>query len=602
MEAHLKLKALREAGEAERQVLLDREQAARREAEERTETVETINRIGQRLAAETELTPLVQAFTDEATKLAGARFGAFYNVSDEHGESYTLYAIAGVPREEFEKFPLPRNTELFGPTFRGEGLIRLDDVTQDPRYGQNTPQFGLPRGQLPVTSYMAVPVVSRTGAVIGGLFLGHEKPAMFPERLQPIMVGVAAQLAIAIDNARLLDKEQRARAAAEAANRAKDEFLAMLSHELRTPLNAIFGWARMLRTGELEGEAVTRALDVIERNANAQAQLIDDMLDVSRIVTGKLRLDVRPVDLRPVVEAALDAVRPAAEAKEHPPAGRAGPAGASAITGDPDRLQQVVWNLLINAVKFTPEGGRVQVQAAARGLARRDHRRATPGRASPPDVLPHVFERFRQGDSTSHAPPQRPRPGPRHRAPPGRAARRHRRGLQRRRGPGRDLHREAAGRHRPRRAGEPSRATRASDARQRRSRRRGPTLAGLRVLVVDDDADARDLVAPARSTRAPRSCVQRRPPRRFAGRAGVAARRAGLRHRDARRGRLRADPPGARAGRRREGARTPAVALTAYGRVEDRLRALSAGYSMHVPKPVDPAELATVVASLAGRT
>ena len=164
VEAHLKLKALREAGEAERQVLLDREQVARREAEEKTEIVETINRIGQRLAAETELTPLVQAFTDEATKLTGAQFGAFfYNVVDERGESYTLYTIAGVPRAEFEKFPLPRNTELFGPTFRGERVIRLDDVKQDPRYGKNAPHHGMPRGHLPVTSYFAVPVVSRTG-------------------------------------------------------------------------------------------------------------------------------------------------------------------------------------------------------------------------------------------------------------------------------------------------------------------------------------------------------------------------------------------------------------------------------------------------------
>ena len=400
VEAHLKLKALREAGEAERQVLLDREQAARREAEEKTEIVETINRIGQRLAAETELTPLVQAFTDEATKLAGAQFGAFfYNVVDERGESYTLYTIAGVPRAEFEKFPLPRNTELFGPTFRGERVIRLDDVKQDPRYGKNAPHYGMPRGHLPVTSYFAVPVVSRTGEVIGGLFLGHEKPAMFPERLEPIMVGVAAQLAIAIDNARLLDKEQRARAAAEAASRAKDEFLAVLSHELRTPLNAVYGWARMLRSGEIEGAAVTRALDVIMRNANAQVQLIDDMLDVSRIVTGKMRLDVRPVDLKTVVEAALDVVRPAAEAKELRLQAVLDPQ-AFGITGDPDRLQQVVWNLLINAVKFTPKGGRVQVHVQ-RVSSHVEIIVSDSGQGMPPDVLPHVFERFQQGDSTS---------------------------------------------------------------------------------------------------------------------------------------------------------------------------------------------------------
>ncbi len=251
-----------------------------------------------------------------------------------------------------------------------------------------------------MTSYFAVPVVSRTGEVIGGLFLGHEKAGVFPERLEPIMAGVAAQLAIAIDNARLLEQEQRARAAAEAASRAKDEFLAVLSHELRTPLNAVYGWARMLRTGEIQGEAVTRALDVIMRNANAQVQLIDDMLDVSRIVTGKMRLDVRPVD--------LTRGRRGRHRRGAPGRRGQGPRGcrpsldpqALGITGDPDRLQQVVWNLLINAVKFTPAGGRIQVHLQ-RVNSHVEIIVSDTGQGIAPDVLPHVFERFQQGDSTS---------------------------------------------------------------------------------------------------------------------------------------------------------------------------------------------------------
>jgi signal transduction histidine kinase/DNA-binding response OmpR family regulator len=594
VEVNLKLKQLR-------QTLLEREQVARREAEEKTEILETVNRIGRRLAAQTELTPLVQSFTEEATRLAGAQFGAFfYNVTDAQGESYTLHTISGVSRATFEQFPLPRNTALFAPTFRGERIIRLDDVKQDPRYGRNAPHHGMPPGHLPVTSYLAVPVVSRTGEVIGGLFLGHEKPAMFPERLEPIMAGVAAQLAIAIDNARLLEKEQRARAAAEAASRAKEEFLAVLSHELRTPLNAVYGWARMLRSGQIEGEAVTRALDVIMRNANAQVQLIDDMLDVSRIITGKMRLDVRPVDLKTVVEAALDAVRPAAEAKQIRLQALLDPQ-AVAITGDPDRLQQVVWNLLSNAVKFTPRDGRIQVHLQ-RVNSHVEIVISDSGQGILPDVLPHVFERFQQGDSTS--------------------TRRHT-GL----GLGLALVRHLVELHggtvEAFSAGEgqgstftvklPVAIARAGDAEDTRPPRRahptagvkvaasGPSLHGLRVLVVDDDRDGLDLIATIllNSGAEVRACASAaeafqalqawRPDVLISdiempGEDGYTLIR-----------RVRALDTGRMA-------RTPAVALTAYGRVEDRLRTLSAGYSMHVPKPVDPTELATVVASLAGRT
>jgi signal transduction histidine kinase/DNA-binding response OmpR family regulator len=595
VEANLKLKQLR-------QTLLEREQAARREAEEETEIVETINRIGRRLAAQTELAPLVQSFTDETTRLAGAQFGAFfYNVTDAQGESYTLYTISGVPRTAFEKFSLPRNTALFGPTFRGERIIRLDDVKQDPRYGRNAPHHGMPEGHLPVTSYLAVPVVSRSGEVIGGLFLGHEKPAMFPERLEPIMAGLAAQLAIAIDNARLLEREQQARAAAEAASRAKEEFLAVLSHELRTPLNAVYGWARMLRSGQIEGEAVTRALDVIMRNANAQVQLIDDMLDVSRIITGKMRLDVRPVDLEAVVEAAVDVVRPAAEAKHIRLQAVLDPQ-AVAITGDPDRLQQVVWNLLSNAVKFTPREGRIQVHLQ-RVNSHVEIVISDSGQGIAADVLPHVFERFQQGDSTS----TRRQTG----LGLGLALVRHLVELH-----GGTVEASSAG------EGQGStftvklpvaiaRAGESEEARPARGRAHptapvsvstsGPSLQGLRVLVVDDDRDGLDLIAAILTTGGAE--VQARPSA-AEGFEALQAWRPDVLISDI-------EMPGedgytfirrVRALDTAKVARTPAVALTAYGRVEDRLRTLSAGYSMHIPKPVDPTELVTVVASLAGRT
>jgi PAS domain S-box-containing protein len=148
--------------------------------------------------------------TDAATEVSGAAFGAFfYNVLDEHGEAYTLYSLSGVPREAFGGFPMPRNTEVFGPTFRGEGILRSDDITQDPRYGRNAPRRGMPKGHLPVRSYLAVPVTSRSGEVLGGLFFGHPDAGVFTERSERLVAGIAAQAAIAIDNARLYQAAQR---------------------------------------------------------------------------------------------------------------------------------------------------------------------------------------------------------------------------------------------------------------------------------------------------------------------------------------------------------------------------------------------------------
>jgi PAS domain S-box-containing protein len=171
---------------------------------------ETLYRIGAALAVELDLQKIVQLVTDEATRLTGGQFGAFfYNLINERGESLLLYTLSGVPREEFSRFPMPRNTAIFDPTFRGEGVVRLDDVTMDPRYGRNAPYRGMPEGHLPVRSYLAVPVVSRSGEVLGGLFFGHAEPGVFTDRRERLVVGIAAQAAVAIDNARLFEQARR---------------------------------------------------------------------------------------------------------------------------------------------------------------------------------------------------------------------------------------------------------------------------------------------------------------------------------------------------------------------------------------------------------
>ncbi|HEX8833497.1 MAG TPA: PAS domain-containing protein, partial [Abditibacteriaceae bacterium] len=191
---------------------------AERALREQTDALEAVNRIGRMLAAELDLQKLVQSITDAATEVSGAQFGAFfYNVVNENEEAYTLYTISGVPREAFSRFPMPRNTQVFAHTFNNIGVVRSDDIRADERYGQMAPHFGMPQGHLPVVSYLAVPVASRSGEVIGGLFFGHEKPGVFSEQVERKIVGLAAQSAIAMDNARLFQSVLRERAQAEQA-------------------------------------------------------------------------------------------------------------------------------------------------------------------------------------------------------------------------------------------------------------------------------------------------------------------------------------------------------------------------------------------------
>jgi PAS domain S-box-containing protein len=390
---------------------------------------------------------------------------------------------------------------------------------------------------------------------------------------------------------------ERAKRDAEAASRAKEDFLAVLSHELRTPLSAVYGWARMLQSGQLKAEAAERALDVIVRNAEAQVQLIDDLLDVSRIITGKMRLDVRPVDLEAVIRAAIDAVRPAADSKEIRLQCVLDPR-AVAITGDPDRLQQVVWNLLSNGVKFTPKRGRIQVHLQ-RTNSHVEIVISDTGQGIRKEQLPHLFERFHQADSTS----TRSHTG----LGLGLALVRHlvelHGGKVTAQSPGEGqgatftvelpvaiAHREQ---EREARVHPTARTVLLSAA--------GPSLRGLRVLVVDDDRDSLDLIHTilVSSGAEARECASASEGLKI-----VQEWRPHVLISDI-------EMPGedgytfigkVRALDFTQGGKTPALALTAYGRVEDRLRSLSAGYSMHVPKPVDPAELGVIVASLAGRS
>jgi len=382
------------------------------------------------------------------------------------------------------------------------------------------------------------------------------------------------------------------------ASRLKDEFLATLSHELRTPLNSILGWAAMLKTGSLDPPRVEKAVETIHRNAQAQSQLISDMLDMSRIVAGKLRLAVAPLDPSRVIDTALDTIRPAAEAKAIRLEAILDP-HAGPVLADPDRLQQVLWNLLTNAVKFTPKGGKVVV-ALQRVNSHVQIRVQDSGVGIPADFLPHVFDRFRQADSSSTR-----RYGG---LGLGLAIVRHLVELH-----GGTVYADSEGDGQGSvfvvrlpvmsvapLAGEAHAAPAQPASAPGEALADAPTLEGVRVLVVDDEADARELVSAVLAARGAevetatsadeglRVLKERRPDVLLCdiempggdGYGMIAA--------------VRRLSPG-------EGGRIPAGALTAYARAEDRVRCLRAGFDLHFPKPIEPAELIVAVATLATR-
>lgn len=438
---------------------------------------------------------------------------------------------------------------------------------------------GASSGRPVVRGLVAAPMVGRAGHEAGSIQATAKAAGDFDEADRSVLVFLARVAAMAAETAHMYEEAQEA-------SRLKDEFLTTLSHELRTPLNAIVGWAHLLRTGALKGDETARAIETIDRNAKAQTQLISDVLDVSRIVSGRLRLNVSPIRPSFVIEEAVESLRPAAEARRIKLRTVIEPS-AGPVLADPDRLRQIVWNLLSNAIKFTPEGGQVQACLALEGndvgITIIDN-----GVGIVPAFLPHVFDRFRQANASS----TRAHGG----LGLGLALVRHLTELH-----GGSVQAESAGEGR----GATFKvklplltADRPEDNSPGRTPPE-PKLTGIRVLVLDDDRDMLEVITAVLEREKAAVCATALPEDAFAlvqklevdvlisnlrvpGEDGYSLIR-----------RIRALGP-------ERGGGIPAVALTGYVGTEDRQKAFLAGFQAHLAKPVEPNQLVAVVASLAG--
>jgi PAS domain S-box-containing protein len=573
----------RKGAEAEREELLARERTARAEAEHSAESIRRLQAVTDSALVRLTLDDLLHEMLARIRELLATDSAAVLLLTED-GQSLSVHATIGWD-EAATGVHVPVGKGVAGSIAASRAPLVVEDISAvevvNPVLRRNA------------RSLIGAPLIVE-GRLIGVIHTETTRLRRFTEDDVRLLQLAADRVALAIDHARLYEVEQQARRQAEEANRMKDEFLALVSHELRSPLNAILGYAALLRYGGLDAKKVKHSAEVIERSGKAQAQLIDDLLDTARIISGKLRLEVGPVDLVSVIEQAVQTIHPAADAKGISVETNL-PSEIGQITGDPARLQQVVWNLLSNAVKFTPQGGRVEAL-----LERIDpHICITvsdTGKGIGPDFLPYVFDRFRQADASS--------------------ARRYG-GL----GLGLALVKYLVELHggtiEAESAGEghgatfkvtlPVRAVATplgEAAGASATVKSSGELAGVRALVVDDEDDARELietvltqygadVVAVSSAAEAYAQITTTPPQ---GRLDVVVTDIGMPGEDGYTMIRRV-----REWEGERGAHIPAVALTAYGRVEDRVRALNAGFQMHVAKPVEPAELAAVITSLIRR-
>lgn len=312
-----------------------------------------INEVGKSISSKLDVDVILQTVTDATTRLSEAAFGAFfYNKIDAKGEAYMLYALSGASREAFDKFGMPRNTAVFNSTFEGTAIIRSDDITKDIRYGKNAPHSGMPKGHLPVVSYLAIPVISQSGIVIGGLFFGHPQPAVFTHEHEELVVAIAAQAAIALDNAKLYQE-------ISILNGKKDQFISFASHELKTPLTTIKGY---LQIAEMTQMPAKDFLPKINKQVDRLEAIIADLLDISKIQAGKLDFHLEKTSLHQLISESVESVytqnhnihiENIMEDVE--------------VMIDRQKMMQVIVNLITNAVKYSAAGTSINVKVSVFG-------------------------------------------------------------------------------------------------------------------------------------------------------------------------------------------------------------------------------------------
>lgn len=370
----------------------------------KNKSLELLNSIGKYISENLDLQSILQKVTDATTQLSSAEFGAFfYNSINEKGEAFMLYTLSGAPLEAFSKFGMPRNTAVFHPTFSGQGVVRVADITKDPRYGKNDPHFGMPKGHLPVVSYLAVPVMGKDGSVLGGLFFGHSKADVFTQEAEDLVAGVASQAAIAIDNARLFgdlvkanEANQNLLALARELDSKKDEFIGIASHELKTPLTSIKAYIQLLER-HFESEPESMAAKYTAKTniyINRLNSLISDLLDVSKINAGKLEFNMSDFSFSELVHESIEGIQNTSSTHTI----LLEIAEDCVVHADRHRIEQVFSNLLTNAIKYSPNANKIDVMVTVNGseaiVGVRDY-----GIGISKEQQEKVFERFYRVDN-----------------------------------------------------------------------------------------------------------------------------------------------------------------------------------------------------------